>query len=159
MTAPATRRGGTTPRRTPAARPRESFIFGPWGFDVDHAGRLLAAAPREPVPLPVGAWAGFFGLVPGPPGTIPLIGPGPGFDRSYAMTTDLNVPVIVATITCPAGQDAGPLLIDGCHRLYKAHATGREHIPALVLTAAETLTIRRDIWLGPAGPFIGGEHG
>jgi len=42
-----------------------------------------------------------------------------------------------------------PLLIDGCHRLYKAARLGREQLPSLVLTAAETLAIRHDAVLGP----------
>jgi hypothetical protein len=60
---------------------------------------------------------------------ISLIGPGLGFDPGYAMTTDPDDPVITATITT-AGEPAGPLLIDGCHRLYKAAVIGREHLPA-----------------------------
>ena len=89
-------------------------------------------------------------LRPGGPHTISLIGPGPDFDPEYAMGTDLDEPVIIATITSPAGEPAGPLLIDGCHRLYKAARLGREHLPSFVLTAAETLAIRRDAVLGPA---------
>jgi hypothetical protein len=65
------------------------------------------------------------------------------------MTTDPGDPVIVATVTTAAGEPAGPLLIDGCHRLYKAAVTGREHLPSLWLTAAETLAIRRTATLGP----------
>ena len=38
---------------------------------------------------------------------------------------------------------------DGCHRLYKAAVTGRAELPAFVLTAAETLSIRHEITLGP----------
>jgi len=38
---------------------------------------------------------------------------------------------------------------DGCHRLYKAAVTGRAELPSLVLTAAETLSIRHEITLGP----------
>ena len=45
-----------------------------------------------------------------------------------------------------------PLLIDGCHRLYKAAVTGRAEIPAFVLTADETLLIRSDAVLGPSRP-------
>ena len=45
-----------------------------------------------------------------------------------------------------------PLLIDGCHRLYKAAVTGRAEIPAFVLTADETLLIRSDAVLGPPRP-------
>jgi hypothetical protein len=41
-----------------------------------------------------------------------LLGPGPGFDREYAMGTGLAVPVIVATMPAVIG----PLLIDGYAR-------------------------------------------
>ncbi len=68
------------------------------------------------------------------------------------MTTDPDEPVILATLAGPGGEPAGPLLIDGCHRLYKAAVTGRAEIPAFVLTAAETLLIRSDAVLGPPGP-------
>jgi hypothetical protein len=53
------------------------------------------------------------------------------------------------TLADASGEPAGPLLIDGCHRLYKAAMTGRAEIPAVVLTAAETLLIRSDAVLGP----------
>jgi len=65
------------------------------------------------------------------------------------MTTDLDEPVIIATIDSPDGEPAGPLLNDGCHRLYKAARLGREHLPSLVLTAEETLAIRHDAIPGP----------
>ena len=68
------------------------------------------------------------------------------------MTTDPGEPVILATLAGPGGEPAGPLLIDGCHRLYKAAVTGRAEIPAFVLTAAETLLIRSDAVLGPPRP-------
>jgi hypothetical protein len=50
------------------------------------------------------AWARAYGLIPAPgggPHTVSLIGPRPGFDPEYAMTTDLDEPVIIATITRP----------------------------------------------------------
>ena len=59
--------------------------------------------------------------------------------------------MILATLTDAGGQPM-PLLIDGCHRLYKAAVTGRAEIPAFVLTAAETLLIRSDAVLGPPRP-------
>jgi len=49
------------------------------------------------------------------------------------MTTDPDDPVIIATVTTAAGESAGPLLTGGCHRLYKAAVTGREHLPSLAL--------------------------
>jgi hypothetical protein len=83
---------------------------------------------------------------------VSLIGPGPDSGPQYATGTDLDQPLIIATIASPVGESAGPLLIDGCHRLYKAAVTGRAEIPALVLTAAETLLIRSDTVLGPPRP-------
>jgi hypothetical protein len=92
-------------------------------------------------------------LIPAPgssPHTVSLIGPGPDFDPEYAMTTDLEEPVISASVTVDGSGQPYPLLIDGCHRLYKATRLGREHLPSFVLTAAETLAIRSDAVLGPA---------
>ena len=61
------------------------------------------------------AWARAYGLIPAPgstPHAIPLIGPGPGFDPDYALTTSLDDPVIIASITV-VGEPPAPLLIDG----------------------------------------------
>lgn len=130
-------------------------MFKPWLFDVTAATELLRAAPRPPQPMPVLPWARAYGLTPDPgsgPRSVSLIGPGPGFDPEYAMTTDLDDPVIIARITVP-GEPSAPLLIDGTHRLYKAVRLGREHLPSLVLTAEETLSIRRPAILMPGhGP-------
>jgi hypothetical protein len=60
-------------------------------------------------------WARAYGLVPDPgsgPRSVSLIGPGPGFDPGYAMTTSLDDPVIIASVTV-AGEPPAPLLIDG----------------------------------------------
>jgi hypothetical protein len=147
-------RGGSVPPRPPAGKPQQWFTLRPWVFDVTMAGALLRAAPRPPRMIPVGAWARAYGLIR-EPGTgrhaISLIGPGPDFSPAYAMTTNPDEPVILATLA-HAGGETSPLLIDGCHRLYKAAATGRAEIPALVLTAAETLLIRSDAVLGPSRP-------
>jgi hypothetical protein len=154
MTAPAEGGRGGTPPRPPAAAhgPRQWFIFGPWAFDVTAAIGLLRAAPRPARPLPVRQWARAYGLDPAPaaPRTASLVGPGPDFDPVYAMTTDLDEPVIIATITVSEGQPPSALLIDGCHRLYKAARLGRDELPSLVLTADETAAIRHDGVLGPA---------
>lgn len=121
MTAAADGRGGSTPLR-PAigvgGQPRQWFVFKPWLFDVTAAIGLLHAAPRPPQPMPVLPWARAYGLTPDPgsgPRSVALIGPGPGFDPEYAMTTDLDDPVIIATITVP-GEPPAPLLIDGYAR-------------------------------------------
>jgi hypothetical protein len=145
-------RGGSVPPRPPAGKPQQWFTLRPWIFDVTLAGVLLRAAPRPPRMIPVGAWARAYGLIREPGRgrhAISLIGPGPDFSPGYAMTTDPDEPVILATLA-DAGGETTPLLIDGCHRLYKAAVTGRPEIPALVLTAAETLLIRSDAVLGPS---------
>ena len=84
--------------------------------------------------------------------TVPLIGPGPDFDPQYAMTTDLDEPLIIASVTTDGTGQPCPVLIDGCHGLYKAARLGREHLPSLVLTTEETLAIRHDVILGPPPP-------
>jgi hypothetical protein len=83
------------------------------------------------------------------PQAISLIDPGPGFDPGYAMTTDPDDPVIIATLTTADGEPAGPLLTGGCHRLYRAAVTGREHLPSLGLTPEETLAVRQPATIGP----------
>jgi hypothetical protein len=151
VTIPQESRGDSVPPRPPAGKPQQWFILRPWLFDVTMARALVRAVPRPPVPVPVAAWARAYGLARDPAigrHAISLIGPGPDFSPQYAMTTDPGEPVILATLTGVGGEQA-PLLIDGCHRLYKAAVTGLSEIPAFVLTAAETLLIRSDAVLGP----------
>lgn len=62
-----------------------------------------------------------------------------GFHRineEYAMTTDTEKPVLIATITID-GQ-LFHLMIDGNHRHFKAHKLGIETIKARVFSVAET---------------------
>jgi hypothetical protein len=76
---------------------------------------IIRASPRETVSLPVAPWARAYGLDRDPArrnGTVPLLGPGLGFDRAYAMTTDLAQSVLIATVP-PASGPPFPHLIDG----------------------------------------------
>lgn len=133
---------------------RQWFHFGPWVFDVDAALDLIAAASRDTRPLDVDTWAQAYGLtyLDDPDShTIGLIGPTrDGFDRAYAMTTDLTNPVLLAQVAIE-GHPPAPLLIDGTHRLYRAWRDGVARLPAHVLTAAEIRQIQHDVRLGP-GP-------
>lgn len=53
------------------------------------------------------------GVPGGSPRTISLIGPGPGFDSQYAMSADLDEPLIIASVTAGGSGQVYPLLIDG----------------------------------------------
>ena len=154
MTTPHGSRGGSAPPRPPAGKPQQWFVLRPWAFDVTLAGVLLRATPRPPVPIPVAAWARAYGLAGDPASgqqTVSLIGPGADFNPDYAKTTDPGEPAILATLADASGA-LTPLLIDGCHRLYKAAVTGQAEMPAFVLTATETLLIRSNAVLGPPRP-------
>ena len=107
MSTPQDSRGGSVPPRPPAGKPQQWFVLRPWVFDVTLAGVLLRAAPRPPVPIPVADWARAYGLARDPAigrHAISLIGPGPDFNPDYAMTTDPDKPVILATLTGSGGE-------------------------------------------------------
>lgn len=127
----------------------QRFRFGPWVFDVAGALVIVAESPREPRPMPVEPWARFYGITEPVEGSIPLFGPR-DLDVDYALTTDLNEPVLIATMRNKAGGEF-PLLIDGAHRLYRAYGEGVEKLPAYVLTADETVTIRQDGFIDRPG--------
>ena len=119
------------PARRPGQHAGAVLRVQAWLYDVD-------AAP--PQPFPVQPWARAYGLIRDPgsdPHAVSLIGPGPGFDPEYAMTTDLDDPVIIATITTAHGKPAGPLPTGGCHRLYKAAVTGAAAAGHITITARQ----------------------
>lgn len=84
---------------------------------------------------------------PRPPGsdtaTIPLLGPGPGFNRAYAMITDLTQPVIIATLLPITGDVPAPLAITTAPTVCTRRTPpAPRSCPPWVLTETETLTIR-----------------
>jgi hypothetical protein len=129
-------------------QPQQEYFFGPWSFSVDKALAIIAENPRPTRQLPVNDWANALSL-PGlrAPNTIPLLGVGPDFDEAYAMTTDLNTPVLLATLADKKGVES-PLFIDGAHRLYRAYNEGVAELPAYVLTVEESLAIRQPRYPG-----------
>jgi hypothetical protein len=133
------------------------FHFGAWVFAVHTAMAIIDAAPRPTRPLDVATWAQAFGLtrIDNPtPHTIGLLGPDRnGFDRDYAMGTDLTQPLIVAQLLID-GLEPSPLLIDGTHRLYRAWREAVPRLPAYVLTVAESRQVQEDLRLGPGRTWL-----
>ncbi|MFE6746029.1 hypothetical protein ACFVGM_09270 [Kitasatospora purpeofusca] len=119
----------------------EYFQFCALRFDVDKARRIIGRKPREIERQPVADWARAYGthyLLPNADTDYRAVFLGPDqrtFDRAYAITTDLEIPVIIAN------HENQLLLIDGCHRLYKHYVGGSETMPSFVLTEAETKAI------------------
>jgi hypothetical protein len=64
-------------------------------------------------------------------------------NKAHVSKVNLKEPVIVAH------TQAGLMVIDGHHRLEKAHQLGRERLPAKVLTPAQSRNLAQ--W-GPKGP-------
>jgi hypothetical protein len=120
----------------------QRFVFGAFVFNVDKALAMLERDQRDRRVLEVAPWASFFGFDVTGEHSIALFGPR-YLNRDYAMTTDLEDPLIVATLTGGEGERF-PLVIDGTNRLYKAHVLGIGTLPALVLDEAESLAIRDD---------------
>lgn len=125
---------------------RQMFKYGGWVFDIDRAMRLLEENPRAVEQTSVADWSAAYHLSrlrPGyeGPSWCPIFGPDQShFSVEHAMRTDLDQPVIIATLEF----DSSParLLVDGVHRMYRAMTEGRQTLPAHVLTVAETATIR-----------------
>lgn len=66
-------------------------------------------------------------------------------NEAHAATVDLTKPLIAAPI-----EDAGYLVIDGWHRVWKARNLGVETLPVHYLTAEEERLIR--LYGGDKGP-------
>lgn len=128
-------------------RPRQYFQFGIWRFSVDRAQDIICEHPRETHTLPVEPWARFSGLdaLDANEGrSFAIFTPRPDFNRDYALTTDLSIPLVVATLRSQETGEEFPLLIDGTHRLDRAHTEGIHELPAYALTVDESLTVRED---------------
>jgi hypothetical protein len=112
-------------------------------FNIDRAQALLAEQPRKESVASVSPMAHFYGLdVIGNEGSTSVFTP-MRLDREYAMTTDLEEPVIIAQLRTASGESFH-LLVDGIHRLYRAYAERIDQLPAYVLSVEESLSIRED---------------
>ena len=126
----------------PDRQRNQSFVFGAFVFNVDRAQQIVAEDLREVDELSVTPWAQYYGLDDDDPHHASFFSPR-NLDRDYAMTTDLDDPLLVATLQNSRGK-LFSLLIDGTHRLYKAYKQGVLVLPAYVLDEEESLSIRED---------------
>ncbi|RNG34391.1 hypothetical protein EEJ42_05480 [Streptomyces botrytidirepellens] len=120
--------------------------YGKWVFNIDRAQNLLEEQPRAVVQTPVADWVARYHLhllKPGSEGKTwyPIFGPDQShFSAEHAMQTDLDEPVIIATMEFDG--ERALLLIDGLHRMYRAMIEDRSTLPAFILTVAETTEVR-----------------
>lgn len=69
-----------------------------------------------------------------------------GVDPVHAATVDLSEPLLVVPLRTELGEDAGPMVINGWHRVYRALKEGRMELPALMLTPEIEQAARIEIW-------------
>jgi hypothetical protein len=124
----------------------EVFLFGSMRFNVDRGLALVAEVTRQAQRVQVAPWAEFFGFSNPKEKGITLLAPR-FLDPDYAMTIDLEEPVLIASIRSSWGELL-PLLIDGTHRIYKAYTLGVSTLPSYVLDDVESLSIRDDQFIG-----------
>lgn len=79
-------------------------------------------------------------LQPKKPDTLPLFAI--DVDPEHAMTTDLTKPLLIAPLLLDSGGTAGNALIDGWHRVYKAHMEGIDTLPAILLSESAARAAR-----------------
>jgi hypothetical protein len=108
------------------------FLRASWNV-TDGLARA-ARAGTEPRDADVQSW---FGL-------IPMV----RINREHVATADLTRPLLfVSSVVDPdTGEDAGPFLIDGWHRLARARDEGVNWLPCLVLDKDDSVAIVTRWW-------------
>jgi hypothetical protein len=102
--------------------PNQTFHFGQWIWDVDKAANLVV--DKDSIMVDVSALIGYINR-----GII-------GINRKHVDSTDPDSPGIIAPID--VGGQTGYILIDGWHRLYKAHLIGRAQFAVKPLSESES---------------------
>lgn len=106
----------------------QQFTFMGWVWDVALARTITK--DREPDgTLPVEPWYNMTGIM--------------RINEEYAASDAVNTdePVLAIILEHPTEGDM-PLVIDGWHRIVRAHNDGRERIPFILLTKAQEKAVR-----------------
>lgn len=130
---------------TTSSRP-QTFRYGNWVFNTDRALAIVQQPHHDTAPTHVADWAGAYRLNqfgPDYQGTswCPVFGPDLShFTVEHAMQTDLDIPVIIATMEFNGTKAV--MLIDGVHRMYRAMVENRPTLPSYLLSVEETTQVR-----------------
>jgi hypothetical protein len=115
---------------------------------VSLALELLADKPELGTPLTadISGMDPFIGLTEPTPGHVQLYAH-EGIDKEYAATVDLSAPLLVVRLVNIRGEDHGPQIVDGWHRVYRARTLGMTELPAILLSPEAELAARvADRW-------------
>jgi hypothetical protein len=102
----------------PASRRNEQFEWGAYLYDIARAKTEAAARPHEQVMIPVASWATMLGVM--------------RIDADHVPTRPLDEPLLLVRL---GDHPDTVMVIDGWHRIAKAHAAGVEGLPGLLLDA------------------------
>lgn len=106
--------------------PWNTYRLGPWRFDLEEARRIVDdGRPTSPVAVDRG---------------VPF---GIRYYEEHLPHVDMTDPVLVAFPRFEDGSVPGPMIIDGWHRIARAHQEGIETLEAYSLTPDETDQIWR----------------
>ena len=109
----------------PAAERGETFEWGAYLYDIGRAKREAAARDHERVMIRVASWASLLGVM--------------RIDPTHVPTRPLDEPVLVVRL---GDHPETSMVIDGWHRIAKAHAAGIEGLPGILLDAEAEIAAR-----------------
>lgn len=108
----------------PAHRP-ETFEWGVFLYDIARAKDEAAAREHERGTISVDSWAAMLGVM--------------RIDEQHVPSRVLTEPLLVVRL---GGADGPPMVIDGWHRIAKAHDTGVASLPAILIDKAAEAAAR-----------------
>jgi hypothetical protein len=139
----------------PEYQRHETYRFFVSWWDVVKARYLAAEAKQEPRLTKIAPWVRFFGIdkisldqdISVPVGMAEeeinmALSSVIHIDIAWAMSDDCNLDQPLIFVQIENGEKTTPLLIDGLHRLYKAHRLEEERLPYFMLTVEESNLVR-----------------